>query len=93
MSKRINILITCSSGKFIFDVVKALKSLDNFKIKIIGVNSNPKTNLAYLDKQYKISKCNSSKNYFKNYLKYAKKKILKLFFHYQNLKLFYIQKN
>ena len=49
MLKRINILITCSSGKFTFDVVNALKSLNDFKIKIIGVDSNPKTNLAYLD--------------------------------------------
>ena len=93
MSKRINILITCSSGKFIFDVVKALKSLDNFKMKIIGVDSNPKTNLAYLDKQYKISKCSSSKNYFKELFKICKKENIKIIFPLSELETILYSKN
>jgi len=80
MLKRINILITCSSGKFTFDVVNALKSLNDFKIKIIGVDSNPKTNLAYLDEQYKISKSFNSKKYLKELFKICKKENIKIIF-------------
>ena len=55
--------------------------------------THPKTNLAYLDKQYKISKCNSSKNYFKNYLKICKKENIKIIFPLSELETILYSKN
>ena len=76
--KKINILITCSSGKFTYDIVKSLKEIKNFSIKIIGVDSYPKPNVDYLDKQYKITNCNNSKKYFKELITICKKEKIKI---------------
>jgi|TARA_B110000858_G_scaffold189094_1_gene235430 carbamoyl-phosphate synthase large subunit len=76
--KKINILITCSSGKFIYDIVKSLKEIKNLNVKIIGVDSCPKPNLVYLDKQYKIANCNNSKKYFKQLVTICKKEKIKI---------------
>ncbi len=76
--KKINILITCSSGKFTYDIVRSLKEIKNLNVKIIGVDSCPKANLGYLDKQYKIANCNNSKEYFKQLVMIFKKEKIKI---------------
>ncbi len=80
MSSKLNILITCSSGKFTYDLVSALKSIKDFNINIFGVDANPKPNMIFMDKQYKIPNYKKSKQYLKKLFSICEKEKIKIIF-------------
>mgnify|MGYP001281739534 FL=1 len=41
MKMYITICITCVGGRLIYDVIRALRDADDYKVKIIGIDSNP----------------------------------------------------
>ena len=65
MSKTINILITCSGGRYTYDLANSLKALKNFKVNLFGVDLNPKLSLPYIKKQYSIPNHRQKEKYFK----------------------------
>ena len=80
MSKKINILITCMGGKYTYDLINAIKSIKNLKINIYGVDSNPKSEIFYIKKLYKVPKANNFKNYLKKIFSICKKEKIKIIF-------------
>ena len=75
-----NILFTCAGGKFTYDIVAGLKSI-NKKIKVIGVDSNPNVEKSFFDYFEHVPRADIvRKRYINKILSLAKKYKIKIIF-------------
>ncbi len=80
MSRKANVLITCIGGRYTYDLVRAIEAIKNFSIGIFGADSNPKSNIPYIKKIYKIPRTNREKVYIKKIFSICKKKKINIIF-------------
>ena len=80
MKKKINILITCISGKYVYDLINSIYSIKNMKINIFGADSNPKSKISYIKKIYKIPRPNKERLYLKKIILLCKKEKINIIF-------------
>ncbi|MDC0369931.1 ATP-grasp domain-containing protein [Pelagibacteraceae bacterium] len=80
MMNKINILITCINGKYVYDLINSIYSIKNMKINIFGADSNPKSKIIYIKKIYKIPRANKEKLFLKKVFSICKKEKINIIF-------------
>ena len=92
MKKKINVLISCVGGLFIYDVIESLRKSKDFNIKIYGIDIDSFAyNKSLLDFFLKCPDVSKSEKKYKNWLKAAKVKFAK--FNINNKKLVMLDNN
>ena len=80
MNKKINILLTCVGGKYTYDLINSFNSIKNIKINVYGTDSDPKSNIFFIKRLYKVPRANKEKTYLKKIFSICKKEKINIIF-------------
>ena len=92
--KKISICLSCINGFLTYDFIESLKNQKDFKVKIIGIDSNDRTKGKIIcDKFYKVSRPENEKQYLNDIIKIYKKEKFSIFFPLSDSENYIILKN